>query len=266
MGERSGQPDGISVMIVDAADLESKATVPLDSGPPGPPTGSLAPPMPQPSAPQPQQAPQPSEPPSPPQAQPQPQPQREPQPQPPREAQPQPQPQPWPKEAMVRAIEPERQAPGQPPEPAPKESVAPPTPSPPPPAPKPKPKTEARAQPDRPLQLSMPDFSLPPGGLGAAVSRPPGITRSGENDEFARNVIRALRKTMPAPSGSLGRVTVRFLLNENGNLKEVALLQGAEDPILTQSVVFAVRQTSFPFPPDRSNVADRTFMVTYVYR
>ena len=33
MGERSGQPDGISVMIVDAADLESKTTVPLELGP-----------------------------------------------------------------------------------------------------------------------------------------------------------------------------------------------------------------------------------------
>jgi TonB family protein len=112
----------------------------------------------------------------------------------------------------------------------------------------------------------MPDFSMPPGGLGAAVSRPPGITRSGENDDFARGVIRALRQTMPAPSGVRGRVTVRLLLNDNGNLVEVALLRAADDPILTQSIVFAVRQASFPFPPAGANLADRTFMVTYIYR
>ena len=62
------------------------------------------------------------------------------------------------------------------------------------------------------------------------MSRPPGITRSGENDDFARGVIRALRQTMPAPTGALGRVTVRLLLNDNGSLVEVVLLRAAEDP------------------------------------
>ncbi len=236
MGERSGQPDGISVMLVDAADLESRTTVPLDTTPPGV-TGSVAPP-PSPSTPQSEPA-QPSEAPEP--------------------------AKPKPKEAAVRAIEPEKPAKVPPPEPATKESETPPAPSP-SPAPKSKPKTQAKAQPSPPLQLSMPDMALPSGGLGAAVSRPPGITRSGENDDFARGVIRALRQTMPAPSGVLGRVTVRLLLNENGNLVEVALLRAAEDPILTQSIVFAVRQASFPFPPAGANLADRTFMVTYIYR
>ena len=40
-------------------------------------------------------------------------------------------------------------------------------------------------------------------GRSAAATRPPGVTRSGENDEFGRGVIRALRETMPAPRGML---------------------------------------------------------------
>jgi TonB family protein len=240
MGERSGQPDGISVMIVDAADLESKTTVPLDSMPPGV-TGSVTPP-PSPTRPQ-------SEPP------------------PPSESSEPAKSQPRPKEAAVRPIEQEKLSPLPAPEAATKESPAKESATPPaspPPSPRSKPKPQAKAH--DPLQLSMPDFALPSGGLGAAVSRPPGITRSGENDDFARGVIRALRQTMPAPNGTLGRVTVRLLLNENGNLVEVVLLKAADDPILTQSVVFAVRQASFPFPPIGANLADRTFMVTYIYR
>ena len=46
---------------------------------------------------------------------------------------------------------------------------------------------------------------------------------------------------------------------------EVKLLGGAKDPMLSQSVVFAARQTSYPIPPTGSNTADRTFMVTYIY-
>lgn len=246
MGERSGQPDGISVMIVDAADLESKTTVPLYLAPPGM-TGSVAPP-PSPTRPQ-SEPPPPSEAPEPPKSE--------------------PKPEPKPKEAAVRPVEQEKPSPLPALEAAAKETPAKERPAeesatPPPPAPKSKPKTQAKAQ--DPLQLSMPEFAMPPGGLGAAVSRPPGITRSGENDDFARGVIRALRQTMPAPSGVRGRVTVRLLLNDNGNLVEVALLRAADDPILTQSIVFAVRQASFPFPPAGANLADRTFMVTYIYR
>src|SRR5207237_1203079 len=66
------------------------------------------------------------------------------------------------------------------------------------------------------LQLDLPPQALVPGSRGAAVVRPPGATRSGENDEFGRGVIRALRKTMPG-SDVLGRVTVRLFLSETGN-------------------------------------------------
>ena len=229
MGEKEGRPDGISVVLVDAADLKSKTTVPVETSPPGA-TGSIPPPPPT-----------------------------------PREAQPQPPQPPEPQEASALPIEQEKPAaiplPGpvpkeRPPEPVPKESKTPPA--------KTKPKTHARA-PDPPLQLSMPDMTLPSGGLGAAFSRPPGITKSGENDEFARGVIRALRRTMPPGSGVLGRVTVRLKLDDNGNLAEVIVLRPAEDPLLTQSVVFSVRQASFPFPPVGATLADRMFMVTYIY-
>ncbi len=229
MGEKEGRPDGISVVLVDAADLKSKSTVPAETPPPGA-TASIPPP-PAPNAAQP-------EPPQPPE----------------------------PREAAALPIEQEKPAaiplPGpvpkeKLPEQVPKESKTPPA--------KTKPKTHARAAPDPPLQLSMPDMALPSSGLGAAFSRPPGITRSGENDEFARGVIRALRRTMPPGSGILGRVTVRLKLDNNGNLAEVIVLRGAEDPLLTQSVVFSVRQASFPFPPVGATLADRMFMITYIY-
>src|SRR5207249_742393 len=104
-----------------------------------------------------------------------------------------------------------------------------------------------------------------PSGRSAAVVRPPGVTRSGENDEFGRGVIRALKKTMPSSGGTTGRVTVRLLLSDTGNLTEVRLIRSAGDPILDQSVVFAVKQSSFPIPPAGSTLGDRTFLVTYVY-
>ena len=95
----------------------------------------------------------------------------------------------------------------------------------------------------------MPNIPVAPGGRGAAVARPPGATRSGENDEFGRGVIRALRQTMPSPNGQLGRVTVKLLLSNTGNLAEVQLIRSAGIPGLDQSVVFAVKQASFPIPP-----------------
>jgi TonB family protein len=105
-----------------------------------------------------------------------------------------------------------------------------------------------------------------PGGPAASFERPPGVTRSGENDEFARAVIRALRGTMPPASGTLGRVTIRLFLNENGDLKDLSLVRGSDHAPLNQSIVFAARQTSFPIPPEGATAADRTFLITYVYR
>lgn len=130
----------------------------------------------------------------------------------------------------------------------------------------PAPKTKsAMAASSDPLQLGLPDISFAPPGRSSAVARPPGITRSGENDDFGRGVIRALRQTMPA-STVLSQVTVRLLLSETGNLVEVRLIRSGGDPILDQNVVFAVKQSNFPIPPIGSTVLDRTFMVTYVYR
>ncbi len=103
------------------------------------------------------------------------------------------------------------------------------------------------------------------GGSSSAVQRPPGITRSGENDEFARNVIRALQKTMPRIHAN-GRVTVRIVLSENGSRADVQLLKSGGDSDLDFNVVFAARQTAYPFPPNKSTLVDRTFTVTYIYR
>ena len=65
------------------------------------------------------------------------------------------------------------------------------------------------------LDFSMPSslFNAPVGGGANAVMRPDGITRSGENDDFGRDVVRALRKTMPAHEKIFGRLTVRILLS-----------------------------------------------------
>jgi TonB family protein len=116
------------------------------------------------------------------------------------------------------------------------------------------------------LDLSAPQDALPSfSGRSAGLQRPPGITRSGVNDAFARAVIRALQQTMPQLTNALGRVTVRILLSENGNVVEVRLLAGAKDTTLNQDVVFAAQQTSYPIPPSGSTTADRTFMVTYIY-
>lgn len=132
---------------------------------------------------------------------------------------------------------------------------------------KPAPKPPAKAQKKNlaSLDLSAPAAPSFGGGGGAAFQRPPGITRSGVNDAFARAVIRALQGTMPQLTNALGRVTVRILLSESGNVVEVKLLSGAKDPSLNQDVVFAAKQTSYPIPPAGSNLADRTFMVTYIY-
>lgn len=111
-------------------------------------------------------------------------------------------------------------------------------------------------------------FSAPAfdgGSRNGGLSRPPGITKSGWNDEFARGVIRALQQTMPQMRTE-GRVTIRILLDENGNVKSVSVVRPSPDALLTQSVVFAAKQTSYPFPPGGATVADRTFLVTYVYR
>ena len=46
-------------------------------------------------------------------------------------------------------------------------------------------------------------------------------------------------------------------------MKQVAI--GLLGSRLDQSVIFAAKQTSYPLPPGNSNVADRTFLITYIY-
>ena len=131
-----------------------------------------------------------------------------------------------------------------------------------PPAKKPAEKTETAK-----LDLTPPAiFQAPVGGGGAGVQRPAGITRSGENDDFARGVIRALQSTMPQLRNTFGRVTVRVELNMNGNLVRTTVLKPSNIAGLDQSVVFATQQSSFPFPPRKAVPADLVFFVTYIYR
>lgn len=117
------------------------------------------------------------------------------------------------------------------------------------------------------LDLTPPSvFQAPAGGGGAGMQRPAGITRSGENDDFARGVIRALQTTMPQLRNTFGRVTVRIDLDMKGNLVRTTVLRPSNVAGLDQSVVFATKQSSFPFPPHNAVPADLVFFVTYIYR
>ena len=122
-------------------------------------------------------------------------------------------------------------------------------------------KTQQQAK----LDMRFPDASSAPPGRSAAASRPPGITRSGENDDFGRAVVRALRQTMPPPQGIYGVVGVRLILTENGDLASVDVVEKSGTN-LDQSVGFATKQTYFPLPPYKSTAVDRTFYIRYVYR
>lgn len=279
-----GSPDGldgaISISLVTEADLRGDATV-ADQAP-----GELAPPPAMPAA--------PAEPPTPPV----PQPTAEPLPELRQLAQPQPPPPP----AMKPAIAPEPPAaqPEAADEPPPAEAL--PAPGDPPPAqknaaqeppakvteaetpPEPKAKQDtpkpAKAKEAKPknakaqeTQTAKLDLAVPPamqaaipGGRGAGVERPAGITRSGENDAFARGVIRALQQTMPQLRETRGRVKVKITLDKNGNLVSTQVLMPSNVAGLDQSVVFATRQTSFPLPPYKAVPADLVFVVTYIYK
>jgi TonB family protein len=133
------------------------------------------------------------------------------------------------------------------------------------PAPK---KQQVARRPKLDLSMPAPDLSAPSlsGGGSAGFERPPGATRSGANDDFARGVIKALRATMPQLTDIRGRVTVRIILNDKGNIGSVEVTNPSEIAELNQSVLFSTKQASFPIPPNGSTLADRTFTVTYNYR
>lgn len=265
IGDPSGRPDAIAVDLVTEADLRSRETVAL------PPTGAAQPPAAAP-APDPTPEPEAAEAAKPAEAAPPQQKPAEPAEAPAKDAPSKATPDtaqqtaalpdfettfsdlataPPPRESETAAPEPPQadEAPKTPAKPAEKQS---------PPAKK-KPASEARLDP------ALPDVQNAPPGRSTAATRPPGITRSGENDEFGRAVIRALRQTMPPPRGIFGRVTVRLVLTENGDLGQVQVL-APSGTSLDQSVVFATKQTYFPLPPYNATLADRTFLITYVYR
>jgi TonB family protein len=274
LGTPDGAADAIAVEIVDGATLKDSME---------PPSPATAPPGAEQTAAVQAEKPGPPPPPPQPEAQPQPQPEAQPQqPQPEAAQPPPPEAPPAEKEApkltaeAIPALEDAAQA--ETPE-TPKEAEKPPEPAKPaetkqPEAKQPPKKQQEAKQPAKKrtqtsaLDLSVPyedGGGAPDAGGQSAVQRPPGITKSGENDEFARNVIRALQRSMPRERAR-GRVTVRIVLNENGSRADVKLLTSGGDSDLDFNVMFAARQTAYPFPPKGSTLVDRTFTVTYIYR
>jgi TonB family protein len=273
IGDPGGSRDGISVEIVTDADLKALGTVaeraagPLTppAPPPSPPQQTAAlppePPAPEPPPPEPQAQPEavPLPPPEP-QAQPKSAPQAQPKPTPPEQAA-------VPEPALEQFLKIPQQA-------ALPHSLDPPKPHKPPESAKPaKPEEARRPHPKQRMRTSALDLTLPPsafaapsGGGGAGIERPAGITRSGENDAFARGVIAALQRTMPQLRDTHGRVTVRIKLDKDGSLVATEVVRPSNIGGLDQNVVFATRQSSFPFPPRNANSADLTFLVTYIYR
>ena len=276
LGDPGGSKDGISVDIVSEADLQRIASVADRAAgapvpPPTPPPqkqAAAAPPEPQPPQPKPPE--------------PQAQPKAEPPPHQTAALPPEPTPPPRPQE------QPKAAAPDQPallPEPAIEKllkipshvalphSLDPPKPQEPTKPAKPsKSEDTARPSPRQRLRTSSLDLSLPPsflaapfGGAGVGVGRPAGVTRSGENDGFARGVIAALQRSMPQLRETRGRVTVRIKLDKDGSLVGTEVIIPSNVAGLDQSVVFSTRQASFPFPPRNATAADLIFLVTYIY-
>lgn len=283
VGDPNGAADAIDVEIVDASALTKDMGMPSESGQISPQSPTVPPPQ---------------------QPQPEPQPEAEPQPEPQPEAEPQPEPQPEqpqpekaePEQQPQEPDAPAAEAPKEEPpkaEPVPAEEASPELPAAAPEAeetakkaekaetkPEPEKKAEAKPKPKPPaepkkrksLDLSMPmnmADELPSSGSAgqdhSGFSRPPGITRSGENDRFGRDVIRALKRTMPRLTNVRGRCTIRILLNKRGNVASVKLVKGSGDRSLDGEVLFAAGQTSYPFPPKGATEVDRTFLVTYIY-
>ena len=131
----------------------------------------------------------------------------------------------------------------------------------------------ARGQ-DAPKSLDE-NGAVPPAGFThGAFARPPDITRSAENDEFGRNVIRALKSTMPR-ARTIGRITIRLLLDETGKLLEVRAIKTEGDPQniapakyaaeMERNVLNAVKRAHFPHPPKGATISDRSFLARYVY-
>lgn len=249
LGDAAGAPDAINVELVDEADLRSRESGAAETPPPGVP----APP------PQPQTAQAPETPP------PQPESKQPAEKTPPETAEPPAEAAPADQPASVLPVEKEKPQPAPPPEERVKESAQ---------------QKKAAAEPTPKMELKPPeqlDLSVPFNmtmratpdmaiGHSSAVNRPPGITRSGENDEFGRGVIRALRKTMPPATGTKGRLTIKLILDGRGNVASLKLVQAAGIRDLDDGVMFSAQQASFPFPPKNASVADRTFLITYVYK
>lgn len=169
------------------------------------------------------------------------------------------------------AAKPELKSTIQPPQqPSPKPETPPKKPQEPRPPPTAKPAQTQPQQRVAKLDLSPPtapslSFRAAVGSGAAGVDRPPGITRSGLNDQFALGVIRALQRTMPQLN-TPGSVVIEIRLDMNGNLVSSVVLGPSNVAGLDNSVVLSTRQASFPIPFTTAKPDDLIFRIRYIYR
>ena len=115
--------------------------------------------------------------------------------------------------------------------------------------------------PSRVLDQPM-EFKFSAGGIG----RPVDITRSGENDEFGRDVDPRLEGDDAASVWLAGIGHDQVPAGGDGpDLGDAIASAAPAIPILDQSIVLAATRSGFPVPPRGAKLADRIFLVTYIY-
>ena len=80
---------------------------------------------------------------------------------------------------------------------------------------------------------------------------------------YASRVMQALNKSKPKSAGVRGTVRISFALLSDGQLDFVRIVTSSGNARLDQVAIAAVRQASFPAPPDGMSALQRTFVLPY---
>ena len=82
------------------------------------------------------------------------------------------------------------------------------------------------------------------------------------------SILRGAVLTLAALTARAGTLAIvgGTLIDGNGNIGQLTLVSSGGKSELDQDILFSARQAAYPFPPKNASVADRTFLVTYVYK